>query len=123
MQNGQTVRVMAGGKPRRFVVAEVLAELDGRDAYSNGRDHNRWHELLIVRTARGSIAIRSSALTRWQNERDQHEWVVYTCESDAAVALARAAGGRSEDCELVTPGLARKALRELEWWDIVADEV
>lgn len=132
MQNGQTVRAVINGKARTFVVAEVLSEEDNRDLMCGHsgiqRDATRWQELLIVRTAKGAIALRSAYRTRWQGEHGSETWALAASDDAAARLLADAAAGTKEGEEFdpadpFDPLLAKRALKDLDWWDLVAEEV
>ena len=127
MQNGQTVRVMIDGKPRKITVAAVLYDEDDRqDQVGQGRfakDANRWNELLILRTSRGAVAIRGSWVTRWQGESDRIAWGLAADDEGAARILAAAAAGQeSEEGLGIGADLARHALKTLGWFDLVAVE-
>jgi hypothetical protein len=73
------------------------------------RDATRWHELLIVRTVRGAIAMRDAYRTRWQGEHDSETWMLAASETEAAKLLADAVAGEGK----VDAYLAKRALQAL----------
>jgi crotonobetainyl-CoA:carnitine CoA-transferase CaiB-like acyl-CoA transferase len=59
-----------GLAPLRFR-GELLARSEGR--IQNGRDHNRWHDLRVYRTAGGTFVVAIGYRTQWQGESDHDQ--------------------------------------------------
>jgi hypothetical protein len=68
----------SGQAPLKFT-GEKIASSEGR--IQNGRDHNRWHDLTVYRTAAGAYVVQIEYRTQWQGECEHAEAIV--C-SDAA---------------------------------------
>lgn len=68
-EDGETVTLRRSGQPPLRFRGELLAESDGeRQA---GKEHNRWHELAVYRTAGGQFVVRIAYRTRWEGELDR----------------------------------------------------
>lgn len=127
MKVGTTVRVVVAKKPVTFVVADILFEHhDKHSRVGNGQpahDATRWAELLVVKTTKGRIALRASWETKWQGERPCYAWTVLPDEAAAAKFLESVLAMKHEEepwgnCVNV----AQCALKDLEWWDGIAEE-
>jgi hypothetical protein len=59
-----------GLRPITFT-GELIAEADSE--ITGGKDHNRWHELALYRTAAGTYLAHVGYRTHWQGELDHDE--------------------------------------------------
>lgn len=72
-----------GQAPLTFA-GEMLARHDSRR--TAGRDNNRWHVVVIYRTAAGAYVAEVVYRTCWQGEQDRY-WAVAAAAGDVAAVL------------------------------------
>lgn len=128
MQSGSTIRTFIDGKPYKFTVESILFEDDDRGPTGFGGPE-RWTELLIIRTAKGSFAVRVAARVRTVDDGAENTtWWLAKSEVEVARSIADAASPTDrnddpgDDVEIPSV-LAKRALKKLGWWDLVAEEV
>lgn len=66
----QEVTIPRSGMPPLRFRGEEIARVDGQHAA--GGDHNRWHEIVVYRTAGGTYAIAIDYHSQWQGELSHH---------------------------------------------------
>jgi len=83
-QEGDVITLTRTGQPPLRFTGELLEESDGQIV--NGKDHNRWHELAVYRTAGSKYVVKICYRTRWDGELDRDQAAIV--EKPEAVAFA-----------------------------------